>query len=441
MEHAVVLGASMGGLLAARTLADFCERVTVIERDQLVAGAEHRGGIPQARHFHTLLRRGAQVLDALFPGLTDDLISAGAPTGGGLDLRLILSGHELSRVDTGTKAIQATRSTLETAVRDRLADTPNVKIVDGQPAIGLRVSAGRVTGVRIAGPDREEVLDADLVVDATGRSGRTMTWLTELGFPAPAEDRIRVNARYVSQLLRLAPDTPPPDLLTLIGPVPGRPRGLAFAAQENDRWLLTVIGMAGDHPSDTNTDALLTFIESFAPQEVYQAVRHAEPLSEPYAHGFPASLRRRYEELPQFPAGLLVFGDAICSFNPIYGQGMSVAAIEAEILGRCLRDGEHDLAPRFFRAAAKAIEPAWRMAAGGDLRLPEIEGKRPLITKVINRYITRLHRVAAHDTVVSTAFRRVSGLLDPPGAVLAPRILVRVLLGGRRATVRSPRRR
>ncbi len=432
MGHAVVLGASMGGLLAARTLADFYEQVTVIERDQLVAGADHRGGIPQAQHFHTLLRRGAQVLDVLFPGLTDDLVGAGAPTPGGLDVRIILSGHELSRVDTGAKAIQVTRSMLETAVRVRVADIPQVKIVDGQPAVGLHAGAGRVTGVRVAGPSHEEIIEADLVVDATGRSGRTMTWLTDLGFPAPVEDRIRVNTRYVSQMLRLAPDTTPPDPLTLVGPVPGRTRGLAFAAQEDDRWLLTVIGMAGDHPGE-DPDALLTFVESVAPPEVYAAVRDAEPLSEPHTHGFPASIRRRYERLREFPAGLLVFGDAICSFNPIYGQGMSVAAIEAEILGRCLRDGQHDLAVRFFRAATKAIEPAWRMSAGGDLRLPEIEGKRPLITKLINRYITRLHRVAVHDTTVSMAFRRVSGLLDPPGAVLAPRILLRVLLANRRS--------
>jgi 2-polyprenyl-6-methoxyphenol hydroxylase-like FAD-dependent oxidoreductase len=121
------------------------------------------------------------VLDVLFPGLTDELVEAGAPTPGGLDVRLILSGHELSRVDTGTRTVQASRPMLEAAIRFRVAALPKVKIVDGRPAIGLRAEAGRITGARVAGPSREEVIDADLVVDATGRSGRAAAWLTELG--------------------------------------------------------------------------------------------------------------------------------------------------------------------------------------------------------------------------------------------------------------------
>lgn len=429
----MVLGAGMGGLLAARTLADFYERVTVVERDVLTADhRDHRKGIPQGRHFHTLLRRGAEVLDALFPGLTDELAGAGAPTASALDVRLILSGYEMSRVDTGTTAIQVTRPLLEAAVRARVADIPHVKIVDGTVAVGLRTGAGRVTGVRVAVGGREEFLDAALVVDAMGRAGRTTRWLAELGYAPPAEDRIKVDMRYASRMLRLAPETPPPDKLTLVGPIPGRARAFALAAQEGDRWMLTAVGMAGDHPSDTDEGALLAFVKTMAPPEVYAAIRDAQPLSEPRGHGFPASIRRRYERLRRFPTGLLVFGDAICSFNPIYGQGMTVAAIEAEILRRCLRGGEHDLARRFFRAAAKAINPAWQLSAGGDLALPEIEGHRPLATRVINRYVARLHRVAQHDTTVSAAFRRVGLLLDPPSAVLAPRILLRVLLGGRR---------
>ncbi len=432
MRHAVVLGAGIGGLLAARALADFAEQVTVIERDELAAGTDHRKGIPQGWHFHTLLRHGGIVLDSLFPGLNEDLVEAGAPTASGLEVRLILSGHDLSRVDTGARAIQLSRPMLENAIRARVADIPHVKIIDGQPAVGLRATAGRITGVRIVTPSGEEIVHADLVVDAMGRSARTPAWLTELGYQAPAEDRIKVDIRYVSRTMRLAANTTPPDMLTLVGPVPGRTRALAFAALEDDRWIFTAVGMAGDHPTDTDPQALLDFIKTVAPHEVYAALQNAEELSEPRAQTFPASIRRRYEKLPAFPAGLLVFGDAICSFNPIYGQGMSVAAIEAEILQQCLRDGEHDLAPRFFRAAAKAIEPAWRMSAGGDLRLPEIEGPRPLITKLINRYIGRLHRVAVHDKVVSGTFRSVGGLIKPPSAVLSPRILLRVLLGGRR---------
>ncbi|NUT95531.1 MAG: 2-polyprenyl-6-methoxyphenol hydroxylase-like oxidoreductase, partial [Saccharothrix sp.] len=147
-------------------------------------------------------------------------------------------------------------------------------------------------------------------------------------------------------------------------------------------------------------------------------------------HRFPASLRRRYEKLRRFPEGLLVFGDAMCSFNPIYGQGMTVAALEAEALRRCLRQGEHDLARRFFRAAAKIIDPVWQLNAGGDLALPEIPGRRPPVTRAVNRYVARLQRVAGHDPVVAKAFVRTIGLLDPPSSMFAPRVLARVLLGG-----------
>jgi 2-polyprenyl-6-methoxyphenol hydroxylase-like FAD-dependent oxidoreductase len=430
MEHAVVLGAGIGGLLAARALSDHYQRVTVLERDPLPADTLQRKGIPQGQHFHTLLRGGGIVLDALFPGLTEDLVDAGAPLASGLDVRLILSGHDLSRVDTGTRAIQLSRPMLENYVRTRVADIANVKLVDGQPAVGLLASGGRITGVRLAGPSGEENLDADLVVDAMGRSARTPAWLAELGYPAPTEDRIRVNMRYVSRELRLAPGTEAPHMLTLVGPVPGRPRALAFAVLEGERWILTLVGMAGDHPSATDEDDLLAFIKTVAPPNVYAAIRDAEPLSGPRTHGFPASIRRRYEKLREFPQGLLVFGDAICSFNPIYGQGMTVAAQEAKILQECLESGQQDLAPRFFQASAKAIEPAWRLAAGGDLRLPEIEGHRSFMTKVINRYVGRCHRVAVHDTVVSGTFRVVGALIKPPSAILSPRILLRVLIGG-----------
>jgi 2-polyprenyl-6-methoxyphenol hydroxylase-like FAD-dependent oxidoreductase len=161
------------------------------------------------------------------------------------------------------------------------------------------------------------------------------------------------------------------------------------------------------------------------------AIKAAEPAGDPRMHRFPASIWRHYERLRHFPAGLLAFGDSICSFNPIYGQGMTVAALEAEALRQCLLAGDHDLARRFFRKAAKIVAPAWQLNAGGDLALPEIEGHRPLMLRVINRYVARLQRVAEDDTTVADAFMRVSGLRVPPSALMTPRILARVIAGGR----------
>lgn len=430
MTHAVVLGASMGGLLAARALAGVYDRVTVVERDALPADVGHRRGVPQDRHFHTILRRGAQVLDRMFPGLTDDLVAAGAQRVDFLDeARLVLSGHELARAVTGASDIQATRPMLEGAVRGRVANHPGVRIVPGCDVAGPIVDRGRVTGVRVVLDGADGVLEADLVVDAMGRYGRARAWLTAMGFATPEEDRIDVEMMYVSRLVRLV--EPFRDKLVLVGPVPGRPTGLAFAAQEDDRWMVTAVGMAGDHPP-TDEAAYAAFVERAAPPDVHDAIVTAEPLGPFCSHRFPASLRRRYERLRRFPPGLLVFGDALCSFNPIYGQGMTVAALEAEALRRCLRDGEPDLALKFFRAAAGITDPAWQLNAVADLALPEIDGRRTPSTRVLNRYVARLHRVAAHDPVVAGAFTRTIGLIDPPSSLTRPGVLTRVLVGGLR---------
>ncbi len=419
-------------MLAARVLADRYEQVTVIERDQLVAGVRHRRGVPQGHHFHTVLRRGAEILDQLFPGLVDELTDAGAHrTNLLLEARLILGGHELCRADTGN-TVQLTRPLLETSVRDHLAAHPNVKIVDACDAVGPHTEAGQVTGVHVAHRGgHAEILPADLVVDAMGRAGRTATWLAEMGRPVPPEERIKADIAYVSHLVRIPPELRPRDRMVLVGPVPGRPTGFALAAQEGDRWMLTAVGMAGDHPP-TDEAGLVEFVARSAPPDVQAAVeaaRPAEPAGGLHRHRFPASVWRHYERLRDFPSGLLVFGDAICGFNPIYGQGMTVAALEADALRRCLLAGDHDLARRFFRQAAKIVAPAWQLGAGGDLALPEVEGHRPLSMRLLNKYVRRLQRVAAHDPVVSSAFMRVAGLRLHPAALMAPHILARVALG------------
>ena len=444
MTHAVVLGASMGGLLAARALTGSYDRITVIDRDPLPDTTAHRRGVPQARHFHTILLRGKQALDAMFPDLITELLTAGAvPVGFNLDARFVLAGHAMVRADTGASDIQTTRPMLESAVRARVANYPGVRLMPNTDVVGPVFENGRVTGVTVSRDGTVETITADLVVDAMGRAGRARSWLAAVGLPTPAEDRIDVNMVYASRLVR--PTTPFHDKLVLVGPVPGRPTGFAFAAQEHDRWMVTQVGMAGDHPP-TDESGFLTFLKRSAPPDVHDAVTAAEPLTEIRTHRFPASLRRRYERLRRFPPGLLVFGDAMCSFNPIYGQGMTVAAMEAEALRKCLRDSdtntntntatdsnrETDLAQRFFRAAARIIDPVWQLNALGDLALPEIPGHRTLSTKALNRYVARLQRVATHDPVAATAFIRTIGLLQPPTSILRPDVLARVLIKGAR---------
>lgn len=433
-EHAVVIGASMAGLLGARALADAYERVTILERDELPAVGEGRKAVPQGRHAHALLASGQRAIEELLPGITDELLAAGALLCKSLgEIRFVVAGHELTREAEGADVLLASRPLIEGHVRRRVLALPNVRVRERQDVLELLTSAdrARVTGVRVRGRGRDgdtEPVEADLVVAASGRGGRVPAWLEALGYPRPDEERLPVDLSYVSRRVRLRPGALS-DKLILIGARPGLPRGMALIAQEDDHWMLTASGYRAEHHPPTDADGYLEFLATVAPPDVLAAVGDSEPLGDLVAHGFPANQRRRYERLKRFPDGLLVIGDAISSFNPLYGQGMSVAALEAIELRRCLGRGERRLAHRFFRAAGKVVDQAWDMAIGGDLALPEVEGHRPLALRVTNAYVERLLRVARHDPIVAAAFGDVGDLLAPPTEILRPRILLRVLRG------------
>lgn len=444
-EHAVVLGASMGGLLAARVLADFYETVTVVERDVLPDDAVNRRGVPQGRHAHGLLGRGSQVLAELFPGFLDDLVAAGAPVFDYTDLSKALfsvAGHQLIRAG-GYRDIPPaffpSRPLLESLVRRRVRETANITLLEGFDVVDLTSTKtrDRVTGARVRSRDgdSERVLTSDLVADATGRGARTPALLDTLGYGRPSEEQVGVRVVYSSQLLRIPPGTLK-ELVVLVTPVPGRPIAVALAGYEDDTWMFTVGGMVGCEPPSEPAE-MLAFVEGLVPAHVLAAIRAAEPLSEVCRFRYPESRWRRYDKMRRFPAGLLVLGDAICSFNPIYGQGMTVAALQAQALHQCLHRGADGLARRYFRAAAKPIGVAWQFAVGADLNLPEVEGPRPLSLRLANRYVDRLQTAAESDLVVAEQFTKVIALIDPPTRLLHPKIMIRVAT----ANLRSRERR
>ena len=441
-SRAVVLGASMGGLLAARVLSEFFDTVTVVERDILPATVAQRRGVPQGRHVHGLLAAGALAFEELFPGFLRDLTADGATV---LDkdaqsrISMSFAGHKLGLGEQPAKPMVTylcTRPFLEAHVRDRVRELDNVEILDGHDAVEMLLTKDRVSGVRIADHHSgdERSLDADLVVDATGRSCRTGAFLERHGYPRPTEDRIDIQVAYASQLLQLPADAFP-ERLVFAGLTPERPYGGSVFVCENNSCMVTVGGMAGFEPP-TDHDGMLDFAADTLPARIMTALLAAEPLGPVATYRYPASIRRHYERVPRFPSGLLVFGDAICSFNPIYGQGMSVAALEAIALRKCLVAGRKDLGVRFLRAAAKVIDPAWQLASGADLAMPQVNADRPVSVRIANWYTEHLLTAAETDPVVAEAFLRVTNLVDPLSRFLHPSIVTRVAMAGRRRVAR-----
>jgi 2-polyprenyl-6-methoxyphenol hydroxylase-like FAD-dependent oxidoreductase len=433
-DHAIVLGGSMAGLLAARVLADAYGQITVVDRDDLTAGAEQRRGTPQARHIHALLARGQQILEQLFPGLTEELETRGVPVGDMLaDARMMFGGHRLARADAGLPLVSASRPLLEDRVRARVCRLPQVRFAPPGDVMGLRSSPdrSRVTGVRLlrrADGSAEETLDADLVVDATGRGSRAPKWLEALGRGRPEQDEVRIDVGYATRRYRLPPGALDDDLACVHGPTPDQARGGALARLENDTWMLTLFGLLGDHPP-RDADDFAAFAASLRFPDLHDAVADAEPIDDPVTYRFTADVRRRYERMHRLPDGFLVIGDALCSFNPIYGQGMTAAALQALALRDQLPiDGRGTR--RAVRELARAVDVPWQLATGADLAIPEVDGARPPRLRLVNGYVSRLQAAAAHDSALSQAFLRVTGLVDRPEALLRPSIAGRVLRPG-----------
>ncbi len=433
-KRAIVIGASMGGLLAARVLADHYEQVTLLERDAFPPAGEQRKGVPQGRHAHAILAQGLQIMEDLFPGLTDHLVGLGADYGDvSENARWYHEGDCHQPAHSGVNAINISRPRLEAEVRARVLSLANVTAVEGCDVLGLLATPGnaRVTGLRVI-PRRagsaEESLAADLVVDTSGRGSRSPAWLEELGYARPQDEIVKIGVSYTSCQYERRPEHVPGLNAMIVAAAPENPRGGVLLSQEGNRWMLTVAAYLGEQiPQDQA--GLKAFVRGMATPVVYAVIKDAQPLSEPVAHKIPSNLRRRYERLTRFPGGYLVLGDALCSFNPIYGQGMSVAALEAQALHHCLAEGEARLAQRFFKQAGKIIDIPWSTAVGNDLRFPAVEGTRTGMTRFVNWYVGKLHHAAHHDAEVSMAFLKVVNLLAPPSSIMRPAIMWRVLRG------------
>jgi 2-polyprenyl-6-methoxyphenol hydroxylase-like FAD-dependent oxidoreductase len=427
----------MAGLFAARVLSDSFDQVTVFDRDLLTgevgeAGeATPRRGVPQGRHVHGFQARGVQILDELFPGLSAELLSHGAGRIEDLrDLYFVVAGHRLSqRPQPIAPLIVATRPFLEQRLRSRVEQIPGVTIRDrvtvtellATPADGRRDAV--VRGVRVAPLDGgpEQTVSADLVVDATGRGSRAPVWLEQLGYQRPADDRIAVRVKYASQTLRLPSGQLP--RFAIDGRTATRATGVALFGCERDTWVFTVMGSEESFPLVPTREWMLETAAGLLPDWAADVARDAEPVGPVYVQQHPTSIRRRYDRMRRFPERFVVVGDAVCAFNPVYGQGMSVAAEHALALGAAVQQGLDGAARRYLRAAAAQTGNAWELTAGSDLSYPEVEGNPTRAMRVAGRYVERVLAAAQHDPEVARRFMAVSGLIAPRTSLFHPRVL------------------
>jgi 2-polyprenyl-6-methoxyphenol hydroxylase-like FAD-dependent oxidoreductase len=432
-RRAIVIGGSIAGLLAARVLADRYDEVVVLERDELPEHAVQRKGTPHAVHPHGLLARGLQVLEELFPGFTNALLARGAGIGDiGLDVAVEANGRRFIRTTIGSVAVAASRLLIEAELRQRVRGLPRVRIVAGASVLTPTHEAGRVTGVQLQRADDttgKETWPATLVIDCSGRGSRSPAWLRDWGYEPPVEERVTIGLAYTSAYFSRDPLQ---ETTAVIGSAtPELPRPYILLAQEPDaegraRWVAGVGGYAGDHVEST-LEAMGRRAEEVGSREIAALAHRGEVLGPVMSYNFSYSQRRRYERMRKFPNGLLVMGDALASFNPIYGQGMSVAACEALALRDVLKQTPDPRATPFFAAAAKIIDVPWQIAVGGDLALPQIPGPRPFPTRLVNSYIGRVQKAAVDDPVLAAAFVKVIHLLAPPPTLMAPALIWRVL--------------
>jgi 2-polyprenyl-6-methoxyphenol hydroxylase-like FAD-dependent oxidoreductase len=446
----VVIGASIAGLLAAAALHEACPRVTVYERDILPAAPGPRRGVSQSRQLHALQARGVQALDELLPGLRDELIAAGgvaADMQG--DVHWYLDDYLLKPARTGLEGIGISRLRLEWLIRARVAALPGVTITDATDVVRPVTGGGRVTGVTVRAarePDApEETVAADLLVDAAGRGSRTPVWLPALGRRAPATTQVRAGVTYVTGLYRRDQKQLDGRFGSLCTPYPGRPFGGAVLRQEGNQWVVLIAGMVGTDPP-VDEAGMIAFADRFASPDIALVLRASAPLSEPMKYTYPESTRYHYESLPDHLDGLLVIGDAYCSFNPIYGQGITITALQALILRGLISPADHsaanhwagpvtatDLARHYFQAAGKLVAEAWETSASSDLRFPEVNGKRRLGAALINAYGEKFRAAASVDPVLGETFLRVANMIDKPAKLLSPGIAARVFRSARQA--------
>lgn len=427
----------MAGLASAAVVARHFSRVTIIDRDVPPSGPQARAGAPQGNHVHVLLTRGWRLLDELFPGLDARLQAAGArPVDWVNDVIWETPFGRSPRVQSELRSRLCSRPLLEHAVRGELLANPKVRLLSGHEVTGLRSTGhpARVVGVTAQARGRAEQdelgpedLSGDLVIDTSGRGSKAPQWLEALGYGSPEETIIDARLGYASRIYRKRPEVDW-NVLYVMNRAPAIPQSGVIYEIENDRWIVTLVGYNGHFPP-TDEAGFLECAKGLAKPAIYEALVDAEPLSKIHGYRRTENRIRHFERLRRWPTGLLVLGDASCALNPVYGQGMTVAAIAASLLDRLLREAPptDQLGALFQRRLAAANRDPFTTATSDDLRWPETSGKVPRGLRLMHGLVDRVMSAATRDPQIHLRLMEVLQMTRPTSALMRPRLLAKAL--------------
>ena len=435
LSHAIVVGGSLAGMLTARVLSHHFSQVTIIERDEYPESPAPRPGIPQSRHLHGLLLRGTRILEDIFPGISAELLESGAlKLDAGDDLKWLMPRGWGVRYSSGMTVLSFTRDLLDYVVRKHVNRWPNITILSGYEAVGLLTNLfnDRVRGVRIRDRHAEKDvknIEADFVVVASGRNSKLNEWLADLGYDAAEESYVNAHVGYASRLYSI-PAAWEADWKAVIlqAAPPERVRGGLMLPVEGNRWLVTAVGGDRDYPP-VDEGGFLSFIESLPSREIIDAISHAKPLTAISGYRTMENRIRHFEKMKKWPRRLVTLGDGVCAFNPVYAQGMTMAAIGAELLSDMIASrGIDDLGLEYQKRLAKANNAPWMLATGTDFRYRTTEGIKPgPASEFMHWYMDKIFQLVTHDSIVRTRFFEVHQMTKPASALFAPQIVWRVV--------------
>jgi 2-polyprenyl-6-methoxyphenol hydroxylase-like FAD-dependent oxidoreductase len=433
-SHAIVIGASLGGLLTARVLSNHFNKVTILEKDEVTNDAKARKGQPHTQHLHGLLPAGLNVMLHYFPDLLHELEAAGANiVDFAKNMRWFTHGGYRKTFEIGLPAVSASRPLLEQIVRQKVIQMTGIELKDNITVKKLITSASKkeVIGVEAEQKNNQQIilLKSNLVVDVSGRGSKTFQWLNEMGYQAPETSEVKVNLGYATRLFERNTKSIKADKWFFNTPeAPHEYKSGGAFPIDGNRWIVTMAGWHGEHPQ-LDEEKFNAYAMGLPQQDIYEIIQSCKPVSSIVQYKYMSSLRKHYEKLTRFPQQYLVLGDAFCSFNPVYGQGMTSAALQVKLLDEILhiKAGANKLAKAFFKQASKIIDIPWNMAVGEDFRYPETTGPKPIGIGIINRYIYKVHKATLKDEIVCKAFLEVMSLLKPPASLFHPKILLRVM--------------